>query len=94
MKRISVRFASSLIGSKILLGLLLIFLLFSPATSLKAAQVILAWDPDLYPDVAGYRVYYGTTSGSYQFKVDAAFLNDPGRAAKAQVMPQGAYVVK
>jgi N-acetylneuraminic acid mutarotase len=30
------------------------------------AQVILEWDPENDPKVRGYKVYYGTTSGSYQ----------------------------
>jgi Fibronectin type III domain len=35
------------------------------------AQVTLAWDPESAPDLAGYRVHYGTTSKSYSFVVDA-----------------------
>src|SRR5881628_2728584 len=41
----------------------------APALS-SAAQVTLAWDPNADPDLAGYKVYYGTSSGSYQFSVD------------------------
>src|SRR2546427_5810795 len=41
----------------------------APALS-SAAQVTLAWDPNTEPDLAGYKVYYGTSSGSYQFSVD------------------------
>jgi len=29
------------------------------------AQVTLAWDPNTEPDLAGYRVYVGTSSGVY-----------------------------
>jgi hypothetical protein len=36
-----------------------------------AAQVTLAWDPVMDPNVVGYRVYYGTSSRSYQFNNDA-----------------------
>jgi hypothetical protein len=44
-------------------------LLFPPIT--YAAQVTLAWDPVMDPNVVGYRVYYGTSSRSYQFNNDA-----------------------
>src|SRR2546427_2993065 len=40
-----------------------------PAVS-SAAQVTLAWDPNTDPDLAGYKIYYGFSSGSYQFSVD------------------------
>jgi hypothetical protein len=32
--------------------------------------VTLQWDPNLEADVAGYKVYYGTSSGQYQYYVD------------------------
>lgn len=35
-----------------------------------AAQVTLAWDENMEPDLAGYRVYYGTASGVYTEVVD------------------------
>src|SRR5207249_4246245 len=38
--------------------------------TVSAAQVTLTWDPNTYPDLAGYKLYYGTSSGSYQFSVD------------------------
>src|SRR2546428_12525071 len=41
----------------------------APALS-SAAQVTLALDPNTEPDLAGYKLYYGTSSGSYQFSVD------------------------
>ncbi len=34
-----------------------------------AANVTLSWDASPDPDVTGYAVYYGTTSGSYTHKV-------------------------
>jgi len=51
--------------------ILLICMLFciSPAVA-NAAQVTLAWDPNREPDVAGYRLYYGTRSGNYPSMVD------------------------
>ena len=36
-----------------------------------SAQVTLAWDPNTDPELAGYKVYYGTASGSYQGHLDA-----------------------
>ena len=41
----------------------------APAFS-SAAQVTLSWDPNIDPDLAGYKLYYGTSSGSYPFSVD------------------------
>ena len=35
-----------------------------------AAQIRLAWDPNNEPDVAGYKIYYGTSSKSYSGSVD------------------------
>jgi hypothetical protein len=36
----------------------------------RAEQVTLAWDANTEPDLAGYRVHYGTASGSYTSSVD------------------------
>src|SRR5687767_871590 len=33
-------------------------------------NVTFAWDPNPEPDVAGYRIYYGVTSGNYTNIVD------------------------
>src|SRR5881296_1937266 len=41
----------------------------APALS-SAAQVTLAWDANTDPDLAGYKLYYGLSSGSYQSSVD------------------------
>ncbi len=35
-----------------------------------AAQIRLAWDPNTESDVAGYKIYYGTSSKSYSGSVD------------------------
>ena len=35
------------------------------------AQTTLAWDPSNAPDLGGYKLYYGMSSGSYSFVVDA-----------------------
>jgi len=47
---------------KILLAIALFLLCFTPA---DAAYLDLAWDPNTDPDLAGYRVYYGTASREY-----------------------------
>jgi len=32
--------------------------------------ITIAWDPNKEPELAGYRIYYGTASGSYKSCVD------------------------
>jgi len=39
--------------------------LFCPEAASDAGSVRLAWDPNTEPDLAGYRVYYGTSSRAY-----------------------------
>jgi hypothetical protein len=39
-------------------------LVFYPRV-VSAGTIRLAWDPVVDPDLAGYRIYYGTTSGAY-----------------------------
>jgi hypothetical protein len=51
--------------------LILISFFLLPSSGLYAAQVTLAWDPSTDPNVTGYRVFYGTSSYSYQFNNDA-----------------------
>ncbi len=41
------------------------------ANAANAAQVTLAWDPNTQPDVTGYKIYWGTISGSYPNSADA-----------------------
>jgi len=36
----------------------------------RAEQVTLAWDANTEPDLAGYKVHYGTASGSYTVHID------------------------
>src|SRR4030042_7052614 len=38
--------------------------------AVDAASVTLTWDPNSEPDIAGYKLYYGKTSGSYEFAID------------------------
>jgi hypothetical protein len=35
-----------------------------------ADQVTLEWDPVMHPDLAGYMIYYGTSSGDYDVSLD------------------------
>jgi hypothetical protein len=44
-------------------------LLFCAVESLPAAAT-LAWDANTEPDVAGYRLYYGASSGNYSSSID------------------------
>jgi hypothetical protein len=47
-----------------------LLLLLAPYSG-YAASVTLAWDPNIEPDVAGYKVYYGTSGGNYTHWIDA-----------------------
>jgi hypothetical protein len=47
------------------------FVLFAPSLlKVHAAQVTLAWDASSDANIAGYKIYYGTASGSYSVVVD------------------------
>jgi hypothetical protein len=48
---------------------LLIILPLSPKSAYPA-QTTLVWDSVIHPDVAGYMVYYGTSSGDYDVSLD------------------------
>jgi hypothetical protein len=53
----------------ILVSLVLVAVLLSwPLDSV--GQIRLAWDPNTEPDVAGYQIYYGTSSRNYRYSVD------------------------
>jgi fibronectin type 3 domain-containing protein len=58
-----------MIARKVLLIICGIVLFSSPAL---AAHLDLAWHPNTEPDLAGYRVYYGTISGDYTDYIDVA----------------------
>jgi hypothetical protein len=49
-----------------------VFLLLSPAGILPvhSAQITLEWDPNPEADLAGYKVYYGTSSRNYSACID------------------------
>jgi hypothetical protein len=50
---------------------LLLFLAVFFSATYAHAQITLAWDASTSPDVTGYKVHYGTVSGTYQYSVDA-----------------------
>ncbi len=61
--------------ASILFFTLLSFFLFAvllvfPYPNGHCAQVTLAWDPNSESDLAGYKIYYGTASGNYQWNTD------------------------
>jgi hypothetical protein len=58
-----------LVISGLLLLLIAILSLLVPAA--HAGQVTVAWDPNPEPEVAGYKIYYGTTAGNYTSSLDA-----------------------
>ncbi len=49
--------------------LTLVFLFFFCSTT-WAAQVTIAWNPNTESDLAGYKVYYGSVTGTYDTSVD------------------------
>src|SRR6267142_4908412 len=53
----------------LLLSTLALFFL-SVTPHVKAGSVSLQWDPNPEPDIDGYRVYYGTSSGSYNQQIN------------------------
>jgi len=60
----SKKFSRSLLFFSVLLMAVLI------SVWARAEQVILAWDANTETDLAGYRIHYGTASGSYTTSVD------------------------
>jgi hypothetical protein len=59
-----------LIQSFTLFVLLLSMALIVPAGTVHSAQVTLSWNPNPEPDIAGYKVYYGTGSRIYSWFFD------------------------
>lgn len=60
--------------TKVLEGILFLALLYNPVQALSVAlpsphSVTLAWDQSPSPEVTGYRIYYGATSGNYSNSV-------------------------
>ena len=46
-----------------------IFLSFT-SQARATGNVALQWDPNPEPDIAGYRLFYGTSSGNYAHQLD------------------------
>lgn len=53
-----------------LAGRIIIFLLSVSSGSALAESVSLIWDANPEPDIAGYRLYYGPSSGNYVEQID------------------------
>jgi hypothetical protein len=58
-----------LVLSGLLTLLFVILSLLVPAA--HAGEVTVAWDPNPEPEVAGYKIYFGTTPGSYTVSMNA-----------------------
>ena len=48
-----------------------LLLIFSLLIIVGCGTIKLGWNPNTESDLAGYRVYYGTTSGTYDNSIDA-----------------------
>ena len=46
-----------------------------PVLTVSAANVNLIWDANSEPDLAGYKLFYGTASGHYDVSVDVGNTN-------------------
>lgn len=69
------KFVSLFLGTSRFRLLHIIFLtaflyLSLPLPDVRSAQVTLAWDANTSPGIAGYKVYYGPSSGSYTSIID------------------------
>jgi chitinase len=68
--------------------LLLPVLLISQTTS--TMTIVLAWDPNTEPDLAGYHVYWGNASAQYgAFKATVPVM--PAPTYTTPVLPNGLY---
>src|SRR5215207_8900081 len=69
---------------------LLLFLLL-PLQRMQAASANLEWDPNTESDLAGYRIYYGNTSGVYGATLDVG--NTTRATVENLVVGQSYYFV-
>ncbi len=58
-----------------IISFLLIFLTFQTSISF-AAQIRMTWDPNPEPNVAGYKIFYGTASKTYEKSIDVGKKTD------------------
>src|SRR5512139_390025 len=61
---------NSMNHKKSILTLLILVFTLVLCQSALAAQIKLAWDANGEPDLAGYKIYYGTSAKSYTASVD------------------------
>ena len=71
--------------SFIIISCLILMTILAFSSFDSAAQIKLAWNPSTEPDVAGYRVYYGTASRTYGTPIDVG--NVPAYTLNG--LPQG-----
>ena len=57
----------------VFLTLAMLFLILPAAI---AAKVGLAWDANIEPELAGYKIYFGTASGNYSHSVDVGNVTE------------------
>jgi Fibronectin type III domain len=55
---------------QIIISISLVLVTCWPPEVRAAQSVTLAWDPNLDPTIAGYRLYYGTSSGVYTQQIE------------------------
>ena len=51
-------------------SLFFLFLFFLFSNSLQAAELSFGWSPNTEPNLAGYKIYYGTASRTYSMSID------------------------
>ena len=69
------RIINSLSRKATLVTLLAIALFLSPMVA-YGATVTLAWDANTEPDLAGYKIHYGTASGDYSHSIDVGDVTE------------------
>jgi hypothetical protein len=52
-----------------IIAALMVLLLLLPGHA-YSEEVFLSWDPNQESDLSGYRIFYGTTSGSHSVKIE------------------------